>query len=67
MSRNSLSATATVVTGIPEERPQDYEEEFDITAQVHTIVELCPVLQEVVDGEMVGWVNVPDSYMVHFG
>ena len=67
MSRNSLSAKAKVVTGISEERPQDYEEEFDNAAQVHMIVELCPVLQEVVNGEMVGWVNVPDSYMVHIG
>ena len=48
MSRTSLSAKAKVVTGIPEDRPQDYEEEFDSTAQVHMIVELCPVLQEVV-------------------
>ena len=31
------------------------------------VVELRPVLQEVVNGEMVGWVNVPDSYMVHIG
>ena len=67
MSRNSLSAKARVVTGIREDRPQDYEEEFDSTAQVRMIVELCPVLQEVVNGEMVGWVNVPDSYMVHIG
>ena len=67
MSRNSLSAKAKLVTGIPEECPQEYEEEFDNAAQVHMIVELCPVLQEVVNGEMVGWVNVPDSYMVHIG
>ena len=62
-----ITAKAKVVTGIPEDRPQDYEEEFDSTAQVRMIVELCPVLQEVVNGEMVGWVNVPDSYMVHIG
>ena len=67
MSRNSLSAKAKVVTGIPEDRPQDYEEEFDSATQVRMIVELCPVLQEVVNGELVGWVNVPDSYMVRVG
>ena len=67
VSRNSLSAKAKGVTGIPEDRPQDYEEEFYNTAQVRMIVELCPVLQEVVNGEMAGWVNVPASYMVHIG
>ena len=41
--------------------------EFDSTAQVHMIVELCPVLQEVVNGELVGRANVPDSYMVRVG
>ena len=65
VSRNSLSAKAKAVTGVPEDRQQDYEEEFDSTAQVHMIVELRPVSQEVVNGESVGWVNVPDNYMVH--
>ena len=60
--RHSANAAVFAV-----DRPQDYDEEFDNTAQVHMIVELCPVLQEVVHGETVGWVNVPDRYMVHIG